>query len=424
MNDDFAYMGMRYVWGQDVPFGIKTADRRHHTYIVGKTGSGKTTLLRNLIVQDIAAGRGVGVIDPHGDLAYDLLDSIPPHRTEDLVYFDPADYEYPIGINLLEHVPAENRHLIASGVVSALKNIWRDSWGPRMEWILNACIVALLECENVSLLGIPRMLVDEHYRHWVLKQVRDPMIRSVWERELGRYDKRLWQDAIAPIQNKVGAFLLAAPVRNILGQVKSGIDARFIMDHRRIFIANLSKGRLGEDKSNLLGAILVAMFQLAAMGRSTIAEKERKDFFLFVDEFQNVSSDSFISILSEARKYRLSLTLSHQHASQLRPEIRESVFGNVGSIISFCVGSADAALLAQEFGGEFTQNQFTQLGRFQTFAKILEEGDTGVPIRGTTLPPLDYYFGRREMLIRRSREKFSSSKADVEDKIRRWLGPS
>jgi len=414
-------MGVRQGWREDDPFGLSTADRRHHTYIVGKTGSGKTTLLRNLIVQDMAAGRGVGVIDPHGDLAYELLDSIPPHRAEDLVYFDPADHEYPIGINLLQHVPPQDRHLIASGIVSALKNIWRDSWGPRMEWILNACVIALLECQDVSILGIPRMLVDERYRQWVLRQVKDPMVKVVWERELSRYDKRLWQDAIAPIQNKVGAFLLASPVRNILGQVKNRLDAGYMMDNRRIFIANLSKGRLGEDKSNLLGAILVTMFQLAAMARTKIPEKDRQDFHLVVDEFQNVSSDSFISILSEARKYRLALTLSHQHASQLRPEIRESVFGNVGSIVSFGVGSADATVLSQEFGGDFAPNQFTELKRFEVFAKMLEEGNSGVPMRGITLPPLDVAFGRRETLIRRSREKYASSKTIVEDKIRRWL---
>ena len=212
-----------------------------------------------------------------------------------------------------------------------------------MEWILNACVIALLECQNVSLLGIPRMLVDEQYRFWVLKQVQDPMVKTIWERELSRFDKRMWQEAISPIQNKVGAFLMAAPVRNILGQVKSRIHARFMMDHRRIFIANLSKGRLGEDNSNLLGAILVTMFQLAAMSRTTVPEEKREDFHLVVDEFQNVSSDSFISILSEARKYRLALTLSHQHASQLREEIRDSVFGNVGSIVSCKRRSKSAA---------------------------------------------------------------------------------
>jgi hypothetical protein len=422
MNGDVAYIGVRHAWGEDVPFGLQLHDRRHHTYVVGKTGSGKTTLLRNLIVQDIVAGRGVGVIDPHGDLAYDLLNSIPPSRTDDVVYFDPADHEYPIGLNLLQSVSPDQRHLVTSGIVSALRNIWRDSWGPRMEWVLSASIAALLECENVSILGIPRMLVDERYRSWVLKQVKDPMVRSVWIQELGRYDKKLWQEAIAPIQNKIGQLLIAPPVRNILSQVRSSIDAGFMMDNKRIFIANLSKGRLGEDKSNLLGAVLVTTFQLAAMARSVIPEEQRKDFFLYVDEFQNFTSDSFASILSEARKYRLALTLSHQHVSQLRDEIRESVFGNVGSIIAFRVGSADGELLRREFGEGFLVNHFTDLGRHQVCAKLLTDGEYIQPIHGTTMAPLDVHFGGRENLIRRSREKYATPRAIVEDRIRRWLG--
>jgi TraM recognition site of TraD and TraG len=266
------------------------------------------------------------------------------------------------------------------------------------------------------------MLVDEDYRRWVMRQVKDPMVKTVWERELSRFDKRQWQEAISPIQNKVGAFLLAAPVRNILGQVKGRIDARYIMDHRRIFIANLSKGRLGEDNSNLLGAILVTMFQLAAMSRAAIPEDQREDFHMVVDEFQNVSSDSFISILSEARKYRLALTLSHQHASQLREEIRESVYGNVGSIVSFCVGSSDAKVLSLEFGEDFTPAQFTQLQRFEVLARITEGGASCFPFRGSTLAPLKVRGSNRETLIRRSREKYAAPKTDVENKIRRWLG--
>jgi hypothetical protein len=422
MKDDFAYMGMRYAWGDDVPFGLTTHDRRHHAYVVGKTGSGKTTLLRNLIIQDIAAGRGVGVIDPHGDLAHEILDYIPSWRTDDVVYFDPGDYDFPIGLNLLEATSPDERHLINSGVVSALKNIWKDSWGPRMEWVLSASIAALLECENVSLLSLPRMLVDERYRLWVLKQVKDPIVRRVWDLELGKYDKKLWNEAIAPVQNKIGQLLLAPPVRNIFGQVRSRIDAGFMMDNKRIFIANLSKGRLGEDKSNLLGAVLVTMFQLAAMARTKMPEANREDFFLFVDEFQNFTSDSFVSILSEARKYHLCLTLSHQHVSQLRDEIREAVFGNVGSIVAFRVGADDADLLSREFDGEYLPKQLTQLARYQVCAKILDAGEYTSPFLGVTLPPIGHPCNGRENIIRRSREKYASRRRDVEDKIRRWLG--
>jgi hypothetical protein len=265
------------------------------------------------------------------------------------------------------------------------------------------------------------MLIDEQYRRWVIKQVKDPVVRSVWMQELGRYDKKFWQEAIAPIQNKVGQLLIAPAVRNVLGQVRSRIDAGFMMDNKRIFIANLSKGRLGEDKSNLLGAILVTSFQLAAMARTNIPEKKREDFCLFVDEFQNFTSDSFASILSESRKYRLALTLSHQHITQLREHIRESVFGNVGSIVAFRVGSADAELLAREFDGEYSPNRLTQLDRYEVCAKLLEGGGYSQPFFGMTLPPIAEICGNREKIIRRSREKYAVRRDVVEEKIRRWL---
>ena len=254
------YVGTRNVWGGDEPFGLEPADRRHHLYCIGKTGTGKTTLLRNLILQDIYAGAGVGVIDPHGDLCHDLLDHIPPSRTDDVVYFNPADLEYPVGFNLMQNVPPERRHRIASGIVGAMKNIWRDSWGSRMEYILYAAVAALLDCQNTSILGIQRMLVDRWYRRWVVKQVKDHVVRSFWINEFERYDSRFMQEAIAPIQNKVGQLLMSPPIRNVLGQVKRKVDPRFMMDKGRIFIANLSKGLLGEDKANLLGSLLGHQF--------------------------------------------------------------------------------------------------------------------------------------------------------------------
>ncbi|GFO82750.1 MAG: hypothetical protein A49_23770 [Methyloceanibacter sp.] len=360
-DDDRAWLGLRHSWGGETPFGLSPVDRRQHVFVVGKSGTGKTTLLRNLILQDIVAGRGVGVIDPHGDLAVDLLDHIPPGRTDDVVYFNPADQDYPIGLNLLGRVPNEIRHLVASGVVGAMKSIWRDSWGPRLEYLLYAAAAALLECENVSLLGVQRMFVDERYRAWVVKQVQDPVVRSFWFDEFAGYDRRFLVEAVAPIQNKIGRLLMAPPIRNILGQVRSKIDARFMMDDRRILIANLAKGRLGEDKANLLGAVLVTQFQLAAMSRADMPEDERVDFTLFVDEFHNFLTDSFASILSEARKYRLSLVLAGQYLSQVPDVIQESVFGNVGTMISFRVGEADAAVLAREFGLAGTARSFSDL---------------------------------------------------------------
>jgi hypothetical protein len=344
-DSDIAYIGIREVWEGTEPFGLLPGDRRQHVYAVGKTGTGKTTLLRNLLLQDIANGHGVGLIDPHGDLASELLDVIPPARSDDLVYFDPSDFDHPIGLNLFEQVAPQNRHLIASGIVGAFKGIWKDSWGPRLEYLLYASTAALLECENVSLLGVQRMLVGESYRRWVVRQVRDPLLRAFWQREFAAYDKRFLAEVLAPVQNKVGQLLLAAPLRNILGQIRSGIDVRFMMARGRIFIANQAKGRLGEDKANLLGALLVTQFQLAAMARSDMPEASRCDFYLYVDEFQNFTTESFASILSEARKYRLNLTLSHQYMGQLRPEIRDAVFGNVGTLIAFRVGHADGKIL-------------------------------------------------------------------------------
>jgi hypothetical protein len=422
LDGDTVYLGNRRTWNGEQPFGFSVSDRRQHVYTIGKTGTGKTTLLRNMIVQDILAGRGVGVLDPHGDLAEDLLNEIPPWRADDLVYFDPADYDYPIGLNLLRSsVPPERRHLVSSGIVGAFKSIWRDSWGPRLEYVLAATVAALSECQDVTILGIQRMLVDPLYRAWVVRQVRDPMVRSFWLGEFAGYDRRLVAEIIAPIQNKVGQLLMAAPMRNVLGQVRSKFDARFMMDDRRIFIANLSKGRLGADKSNLLGALLVTEFQLAAMSRTDVPEREREDFFLYVDEFQNFTTDSFASILAEARKYRLCLTLGHQYIAQLPDVLRDAVFGNVGSIVSFRVSDADAQLLAGEFASEFVASQFTQLANGEARVRPVQGGEYTVPFFAKTLAPLTPCHGRKMRLVNRSREKYATPRRVVEDRIQRWM---
>jgi energy-coupling factor transporter ATP-binding protein EcfA2 len=422
MNDEANItIGERDEWGEPQPFGIASVDQRQHVYIIGKTGSGKTTLLLNLIVQHIALGHGVGLIDPHGDLAEEILHHVPPHRADHLVYFNPGDLNFPIGLNLLANVLPDDRHLVASGVVGAFKGIWRDSWGPRLEYILYNAVSALLDCQNATLLGVNRMLTDDGYRASVIRQIKDPFIRSFWTEEYQSYDPRFQREAIAPIQNKLGQFLLNPVVRNILGQVKTKVSVPFVMDNGRLFIANLSKGRLGHDKANLLGSLLTTQFQLGAMARSNRPEAERRDFHLFIDEFQNFTTDAFISILAEARKYRLCLTLSHQYIDQLPLPLRQAVFGNVGTLIAFRIGYADAEVMEKEFGHTFPASAIVDLDRYEAVVKLLQDGMNLTPFRARMLPPFENRVGRKENLIARSRERFATPRTVVEDKLKRWM---
>lgn len=425
-DDHTIYFGYRYGWGNEVLFGMKTADRRSHVYAIGKTGSGKTTLLRNLVLQHIEAGHGVALLDPHGDLAEELLDHIPRRRTDDLIYFNPSDLDFPIGLNPIANIPADERHLVASGIVAAFKSMWRDSWGPRLEYILYNCIASLLDCQNVTLLGVNRLLTDARYRDWVVRQVRDPFVKAFWREEFANYDERFLRDAISPIQNKVGQFLTSGPIRNMLGQVRSKLNFREIMDERRIFIANLSKGKLGADKANLLGSLLTTQFQFAAMSRADVPEHDRQDFFLFIDEFHNFTTDAFATILSEARKYRLNMTLSHQYIAQLAEPIRDAVFGNVGTLISFRVGESDSLALEREFGNTIVRSQFVDLSKFEIIVKMLTDGVAGDPFKGKTLEPLSKPANCRENVVRIVRRRYSSKRAVVETKISSWMngGPS
>jgi hypothetical protein len=414
-ENETVYLGMRDEWGGNIPVGLNLAARRQHVYVIGQTGTGKSTLLRNLILQDIEAGRGVGLIDPHGDLAKDILDHIPASRTDDVVYFDPTSPS-PLAINLFR-ATTDNWHLVASGIVSAFKKIWANSWGARLEYILFATLGALIQCDNTSLLGITRMLNDARYRAWVVRQIKDPMLRSYWVNEFESYDRKFMQEAIAPIQNKAGQLFLSPPIRNVLGQVKSKVNFRFMMDNKRIFIANLNKGYLGEAHSSLIGSLLVTGFEVAALSRADCPPDKREDFFLYVDEFQNCATESFASILSEARKYRLNLTLAHQYIGQLDDEVAKAVFGNVGSLISFRVGEADASVLERQFGGGYIASQFSGLDNFELCARFLN----GQPFLGKSLPPLETSRKRRETVIRRSQQRYGVKKQIVEGKIGRWL---
>ncbi|HDJ30401.1 MAG TPA: hypothetical protein ENF31_00310 [bacterium] len=402
-------------------FGIKADDRRRHMYIVGKTGMGKTAMMENMAIQDIRNGKGLAFVDPHGEAAERLLDFVPSSRINDVVYFNPADIDYPIAFNVMEKVDVAHRHLVAGGLMGVFKKIWPDVWSPRMEYILNNCILALLEYPGSTLLAINRMLADPAFREKVVSKITDPVVKAFWTQEFARYTQRYEVEATAAIQNKVGQFISAPLIRNIIGQVKSTIDMREVMDKQKILILNLSKGRIGEDASHLLGALLITKIQLAAMQRVTIPEEQRKDFYLYVDEFQNFATESFVSILSEARKYRLCLILAHQYIAQMDEKVRDAVFGNVGTIVAFRVGAEDAEYLEKEFSPEFSAEDLVNLAKYNIYIKLMIDGVAGRPFSAETLPPFQKpEKSNKEKIIKVSRERYGTPRKIVEAKIARW----
>lgn len=407
--------------GQPKTFGINQPDRRLHTHIIGKTGVGKSTLLKNLITQDIQNGHGVAVIDPHGDLVEDVLNHIPTHRTGDVVYFNPADQDFPTGFNVLEQVEQSKRPLIASHVVSIFKNIYKDSWGARLEYILYNSILSLLNYENSTLLSIQRLLTDKTFRSQVIAKNSDPVIKNFWLKEYDVYNTDFKQEAISPIQNKVGQFLTSSPIRNIVGQVKSKIDMGFMMDNRRILLCNFSKGEIGEDKSQLLGSLVVTKIFLSALNRASRPEHTRKDFYLYIDETQNVATPILSSILSESRKYRLNLITTNQYLDQIPVDIKKSIIGNVGTLITFRLGSHDAIELESEFAPEFNTVNLENLNRYQIYLKLAINGITSKPFSAVTLPPTPISKTNRENIIKTSRQRYAIKRNVIEDKIHRWF---
>jgi len=423
MPHPLTYLGQTDFRNQYRTFGIKHPDRRHHTWILGKTGTGKSTLLKNLIIQDIRNGHGVGLIDPHGDLVESILDFIPSSRTDDVVYFTPADQDFPIGFNILESVALSHRPLVASHVTSIFKNMWQDSWGPRMEYILYNAVASLLDVEGSTLLAIPRLLSDKPFRARVIPQIRDPLIKNFWLQEFENYRPEFLQEAISPIQNKVGQFLTSPPIRNIVGQVKSKIEMGFMIDNKRILLCNLSKGKLGNDKTMLLGSLLVTKLFLAALKRADQPEEARKDWFLYIDECHNLATPIFTDILSEARKYRLNLCLCHQFLDQISREIQKAILGNVGTLISFRLGSQDAQELEIEFAPEFRAVDLENIGPYQIYLKLAVDGLTSRPFSARTFPPTAIHPNEknRENIIKTSRQKYGMKREIIEDKITRWL---
>ncbi|MDD5721431.1 MAG: type IV secretion system DNA-binding domain-containing protein [Candidatus Pacebacteria bacterium] len=429
-NRDITYLGLTSFRDKNQLFGIKRKDRRQHVYILGKSGTGKSALMFNMIVQNIQNGEGVCVVDPHGELVEGVLSAIPPERMKDVVYFNPADTDYHIGFNVLELIDPQYKHLVASGLMGIFTKIWANAWSARMEYILNNCILALLDTPGTTLLGIPRMLVDKDYRQKIISNLKDPVIKAFWVHEYEAWQDKFRNEAIAPIQNKVGQFLSTSIIRNVVGQSVSTINIFDIMNDGKIFLVNVSKGRIGEDNSGLLGGMIITKIQLAAMERVRIPEEYRKDFYLYVDEFQNFVTDAFAGILSEARKYRLNLTVAHQYTAQLISDkssaVRDAVFGNVGTMIVFRVGSDDADFLEKEFDPEFTPSDIVNLPNYKIYLKLMIDGVTSRPFSARTLPPIVKSGNKKieEEVIKSSRDLYCRPREAVEREINNWSGMS
>ena len=389
----------------DRVFGIKDDDRFGHIYAIGKTGTGKSTLLLNMAISDIERGNGLCVIDPHGDLADKILDYIPEDRIDDVIYFNPSDIEHPIAFNPLLHVHPEFHHIVASGLISTFKKIWADSWGPRLEHILRHTLLTLLAYQRGTLLDIQPILTDPSYRKLFLNHITAPNLLAFWYNEFEKYSPGLRAEAIAPILNKVGMFSASEPLRKIVGQTTRSFHIDKAMDEGKIIIANLAKGKLGEDVSALLGSMLVTSIQLGALSRASQAEHTRKPFYLYVDECHSFISLSFADILSEARKYRLSLFLTHQYIDQLKEEIRSAIFGNVGTLISFRIGATDSVFLEKEFDPPFNTFDLVNLPRYSMYLKLMIDGATSQPFSGETLALKTVKESFKDRVIECSRER-------------------
>ncbi len=402
------------------PVGLATDDRRRHLHVIGKTGTGKSTLLMSLMLQDLAAGRGLALLDPHGDLAQAVLDAVPPERTNDCLYLDPADRDFPVALNPLDGVPPAQRALVTAHLVAAFKHLWRDSWGPRLEHILRNAIALLIDTPGSTLLGLSRLLVDEPYRDRLLRACTNPMVRHVWTHEIAEWGDGFAAEALSPVQNKIGALLAPPLIRNIIGQPRSTIDLAAVMNKRRILVANLSKASLGEGPAHLLGAFLATAFAQAAEARAAIPEEARVDFTLYADEFQSFATDSFALILSEARKWRLSLALAHQFFGQLPLQLRQAVLGNIGSLVAFRVGADDAEVLARELGLD-SPSALTDLPNFTAWAKLIRNGSPTDTLRIDSEQPVAPHTGRADAVIARTRARYARPRQLVERRIARFL---
>lgn len=412
-------------------FGIKTDDRRRHIYILGKTGTGKTELMFNMVIQDIKRGYGVGFFDPHGETAEKLLDFVPQNRINDVLYFNPADLDFPIAFNVMENVDASYRHIVSSSLLGAFHKIWPAVWSARIEYILENCILALLEYPGSTLLGIQRILADPDYLKKVVEKITDPMVRAFWLHEFPRYTQSQELEAVAEIKNKISQIVYNPLVRNIIGQPQSKIDFREALDQNKILIANLSRGKIGEDNSKILSVFLTTKLYLSLLSRTDVPEEKRRDFYLYLDEFQNFATRGFVEMLSEARKYKLNLVIANQYLGQLEEtnqkgvsyEVRDAVFGNVGTIICFRLGAEDAQFVEREFLPEFSAQDFVNLAKFNIYLKLIVNGAAARPFSAISLPPVQKTEeSNKEKIIKVSRERYATPRKIVEEKLSRWAG--
>ncbi len=426
LNKDITYLGAVDIRGERRLFGIKNQDRQYHMYILGKSGVGKTTLLMNIAVQDIWNGRGLCIIDPHGEFAEQMTRSIPPERINDVIYFNPADTEYPIGLDVLDLPDPRYKHIVVSDVLSIFKHLWKGDWNSQLESIIRNCLLALVDVPKSSILDIVRLLTDNDFREMVLKSAQDEVVRVFWQHEYEKWREQFYDSVVPVIQNKLGPFIHTPLVRNIVGQMHSTVDIDKVMDEGKIFIANLSKGKVGEDNAALLGSLIIAKIQLAVMRRSNRPLSELRPFYLYIDEFQNYNIDPFSTLLSESRKYQLRLIIAHQYAAQLNnnPEIKDAILGNVGNMICFRLGADDAGMLASEFSPEFSAQDLIELPNYEICLKLMIDGKASRPFSAQTLPYFDFKTDgdMKEKVIEASRKNYALPRATVEKMIREWSG--
>ncbi len=391
---------------QEQIFGIHQDDRRRHMYVIGKSGTGKSTLLANMIINDLKHNKGLAVVDPHGDLIETVLNYIPRHRINDVIVLDPADTHSVVKLNLFEGGSLVHRELIASGIVAIFQKMYANSWGPRLEYILRNSLLTLLSTD-AKLEDVLRILTDPKYRAKIVAGMDDQVLKNFWEAEFNPMQERLRTESIAPILNKVGQFVTSPLIRNVVNTNTSSFDIEQVMNEGKILLVNVSQGKLGEDNMSLLGAMIITKIQLAAMNRVYMAEKDRKDFYLYIDEFQNFATTSFIKILSEARKYRLNLVLANQYMAQIPEEVKDAIFGNAGSMVSFILGAGDADYMQKEFGGKYSQEDLVSLGRYQIVSKLMIHGQVSHPFPANTLNLAASSNQNRDKVIKVSRERYA-----------------